>query len=438
MAHFFMTFFKFRLVTALTSVLALLNASIAPAFAQDAEPSAVLTRPQIERLVAPIALYPDAVLTHVLMAATYPFEVVQAARWSDANPDVTGPAVEDAMQDQSWDESVKALAAFPQILKMMNEKLDWTQALGEAFLAQQEDVFAAVQDLRQRADAAGNLKTSKEMRVSRIVDDRGLNVTTIEPAGDDEIYVPVYDPYVAYGAWPYPDDPPYFWYPHNWHRDRLFWYGGVVVVGVALWAAWDWRRRSITVNPQRFNAFNRTKIAQPNWAFNAHHRKGVPFKAPALTQKFGPIAKPTPRQRAILRQTPLTGNPALKGPAGKNVPTAIRGTKNRPVTTNPTNITKASGTHSAAPIKRLPGSISAPDHKATVHTAPVHKAPVHTAPAHKPPVHITQPQNRNQVQTHQRAPQVRSNPAPHAPSVVKKYVPPPPPAKKPVPPPPNH
>ena len=159
MIAFFDRHVRVRLLTALAAVLALLNTSMLPAFAQQPEQAQpAFDRKEIEQLVAPIALYPDALLTHVLMGATYPFEIVQAARWREENSDIKGEELERAMQEQSWDESVKALAAFPQVLRMMNEKLDWTQRLGEAFLAQQEDVFAAVQDLRQRAEAAGNLK----------------------------------------------------------------------------------------------------------------------------------------------------------------------------------------------------------------------------------------------------------------------------------------
>src|SRR5215471_2644204 len=132
--------------------------------AEDAA-SAPRSAAQLEQLVAPIALYPDALLSQVLMASTYPLEVVQAARWAQANSGVTGKALEDAMQSQSWDPSVKALTAVPQTLQMMNDKLDWTHDLGDAFLAQQADVLQAVQRLRQRADDAGNLKTTEQQKV---------------------------------------------------------------------------------------------------------------------------------------------------------------------------------------------------------------------------------------------------------------------------------
>src|SRR5437870_3482622 len=125
------------------------------------------TTAQLEQLVAPIALYPDSVLSQILMASTYPLAVVEAARWVQSNTGVTGQALEDAMQKQQWDPSVKALTAIPQTLQMMNDKLDWTQQLGDAFLAQQADVLDAVQRLRERADNNGNLKTTDQQKVTK-------------------------------------------------------------------------------------------------------------------------------------------------------------------------------------------------------------------------------------------------------------------------------
>ena len=342
MMEFFGRHLRIRLWSVVSAVVAMLNAALMPAFAQSPEPavsSPAFTRATLERLVAPIALYPDSLLTHVLMASTYPYEIVQAARWREANPDDKGKALEDAMADQPWDESVKAVVALPDVLRMMNEKLDWTQQLGEAFLAQEDDVFAAVQALRTRAETAGNLKSSKELRVTRATRDDGSAYTEIEPVEPETVYVPVYDPQVVYGAWPYPDEPPYYWYPRDWRRDRVIWFGAAVLVGVALWAAWDWRRRSIRVNPVRFNAFNRTKIANPVWAFKPQHRKGVPFKAQSLTKKFGPIAAPTALQRTQLKQHfkatgpitktgPITGHTTKgKGNVLKTTPNVVTGNK---------------------------------------------------------------------------------------------------------------
>jgi hypothetical protein len=158
---------------------------------------AAFSKEELEQLVAPIALYPDPLIAQILMASTYPLEVVSAARWSKANPKVTGTALEDAMQSQTWDPSVKSLTAFPQVLEAMNAKLDMTQKLGDAFLAQQKDVMAAIQTLRLRADASGNLKNTKEQVITK-EQQNNTTVVKIEPANPEIVYVPTYNPAVAY------------------------------------------------------------------------------------------------------------------------------------------------------------------------------------------------------------------------------------------------
>jgi len=157
----------------------------------------------LEQILAPIALYPDSLLAQILMASTYPLEVVQADRWAKQNKDLKGDALTAALEKQPWDPSVKSLVNFPQVLAMMSEKLDWTQKLGDAFLAQQKDVMDTVQGLRKKAVDAGNLKTTKEQQV--IVEKETI---IIEPASTQVVYVPTYNPTVVYGAWPYPAYPP--------------------------------------------------------------------------------------------------------------------------------------------------------------------------------------------------------------------------------------
>ena len=177
------------------------------AVAQESGKSAQFKTEEIEALVAPIALYPEALVAQVLMASTYTLEVVEAARWSKANPNLKDKALQDALEKQKWDPSVKSLAAFPTTLAMMNEKLDWTQKLGDAFLGQQKEVMAAVQRLRTKAQAAGNLKSSKEQTVTT-EQQGGTTVIKIEPADPQVVYVPTYNPTVVYGPWPYPAYPP--------------------------------------------------------------------------------------------------------------------------------------------------------------------------------------------------------------------------------------
>ena len=158
---------KFRAIAAGAALVALWSAA-SPASAQDQQQPQILSGQQLQQLVAPVALYPDPLLAQILTASTYPLEVVMAARWSKDNPDLKGKDLEDAMQQQPWDPSVKGLTAVPQVLAMMNDKLDWTQQLGEAFLAQPDDITKAVQALRAKAESTGNLKTTKEQRVRRV------------------------------------------------------------------------------------------------------------------------------------------------------------------------------------------------------------------------------------------------------------------------------
>jgi hypothetical protein len=219
----------------------------APATAQGSAPAALFRAEELDQLVAPIALYPDSLLAQVLMASTYPLEIVSAARWIKANPKLKAKALDDALQTQTWDPSVKSLAVFPEVLTMMNEKLDWTQKLGGAFLAQQTDVMQAIQRLRSKAQAQGNLKTTQEQKViieqppvgptaqeqGVVVEQPAVSQTTIirvEPANPQVVYVPIYNPTVVYGAWPYPAYPPYAYYPP-----------GYVAATSLFRSGWAWR-----------------------------------------------------------------------------------------------------------------------------------------------------------------------------------------------------
>ena len=197
----------FRVVAIAMTALLVADPLLEAVLAQEAQSEQSQSKEKLEQLVAPIALYPDPLLSQVLMASTYPLEVVQAAPWAKANPNVKGNALEDTMQKQPWDASVKSLTAFPSVLEMMNDKLDWTQQLGDAFLAQQQDVMAAVQTLRERADKAGNLKTTKQQKVSK-GSSGGQSYIEIEPQDPSVVYVPAYDPNEVYGTWPYPSIPP--------------------------------------------------------------------------------------------------------------------------------------------------------------------------------------------------------------------------------------
>jgi uncharacterized membrane protein YgcG len=259
-------------------------ASAAPSTAHGATSPTAFKQEELEQLVAPIALYPDALLAQVLMASTYPMEVVFAARWSRANPKLTGQALEEAMQKQTWDASVKSLTGVPQVLQMMEEKIEWTQKLGDAFLEDQAQVMQAVQRLRAKASAAGNLKSGKEQTVTT-AQQGAQTVIVIEPANPEIVYVPTYDPAYVYGPWPYPAYPPYYWYPPG----SYYPYGGFlagIVIGGWLWGGCNWGGGGVYVDHHRYNSFNRSNIADGNWRHNVDHRKGVAYRDPATAARF--------------------------------------------------------------------------------------------------------------------------------------------------------
>lgn len=254
--------------------------------AQDNAP-APFKKEEIEQLVAPIALYPDPLVAQILMASTYPLEVVSAARWSKANPKVKDKALEEAMQKETWDPSVKSLTAFPSVIAMLNDKLDMTQKLGDAFLGQQKEVMVAIQSLRAKADKAGNLKSSKEQKVTT-TQEGGQTVIKIEPADPQVVYVPTYNPTVVYGPWPYAAYPPYYYYPPGYAAgSALFAFTVGVAVGNAMWGNCNWGGNNVYINHNTYNNFNKTNINSGNWNHNAEHRKGVQYRDQASQQKFG-------------------------------------------------------------------------------------------------------------------------------------------------------
>jgi Protein of unknown function (DUF3300) len=248
---------------------------------------------EIAQLVAPIALYPDPLLTQVLMASTYPLEVVEAARWSRDNPSVTGQALGTAMQTQSWDPSVKALTTVPQTLEMMSDKIDWTQQLGDAFLAQQQDVLDAVQKLRAEAQAAGNLKSTPQQVVtteqapSGVVASGGQPPIVIEPVNPNVYFVPVYNPAVVYGGWDFPNYRPFYWSPPGFVASNIVSFGAGVAVGAAIWGGCDWWNHNLIINVNRYNVFNHTNITNNVWVHNPAHRGNVPYRNVAVAERFG-------------------------------------------------------------------------------------------------------------------------------------------------------
>jgi hypothetical protein len=204
------------------------------------------TERQLDALLAPIALYPDQLLSQILMAATYPLEVIEAARWS-ANPEhsgLTGEALANALESEDWDPSVKALVAFPQTLKMLDADPRWLGKVGDAFLDQETAVMDSVQRLRREARDADRLATDTRQRVT-VADDQIM----IEPANPEMVYVPFYDPAVAYGVWPYPDYPPaYIPRPAGFAYTPGVFYTFTSISPFWNTSRWDWRQRRIHVN----------------------------------------------------------------------------------------------------------------------------------------------------------------------------------------------
>jgi hypothetical protein len=300
----------------------------APSGGQAGQSEEALLRPEeLDQLLAPIALYPDDLVAQVLTASTYPVEVVQAARFAKENANLKGEQLMDAAKDKDWDPSVKAMLQFPDVLAMMDEKLDWTTKLGNAFLAQERDVMDAVQRLRARANEAGNLKTTQEQKV--IVEQQTQTII-IQPANPQIVYVPTYNPVVVYGTWPYPAYPPYRVYPPGYVAGvSLFSFGVGVAVGAAWggWGGWgcNWRGGDVNINVNRYNSFTRnnyvnasryqvsSNVRSQAWHHNPEHRRGAQYRNTATAQRYG-------ANRPGTRET-RSGYRGYEGGAGARAPT---------------------------------------------------------------------------------------------------------------------
>ena len=261
---------------------------------------AAYTQAELDQMLAPIALYPDPLLSQILMASTYPIEVVEAARWSRANPGVQGDAAVRMVQDRDWDPSVKSLVAFPHVLARMDENIEWTRRLGEAFIVQEPVVMETVQALRRRAQASGQLASDDRLRV---VEEAQL--VAIEPANPQYFYVPYYDPWIAYGPWWWPAYPPVVWAPWpgyaRFYRPGLsvgFWWGAPVGISVGFFfGGVDWYQRHVRVVHVnnyyiRPAVATRTVILRPGrWQHDPWHRRGAEYRDPVARQQF---AAPAP------------------------------------------------------------------------------------------------------------------------------------------------
>lgn len=262
-----------------------------PAYAETEVPA--YTQAELDQMLAPIALYPDSLLSQILMAATYPLEVVQAARWSRDNPGLDGESAVAAAESEDWDPSVKALVAFPHVLGRMDENLRWTQDLGEAFLYQEAAVMATVQDLRERAYAAGHLDSIDYVRVYREPE-----VILIEPAHSHVVFVPYYDPLLVYGNWWWPAYPPVHWAPprhHFAHTGFFYWGSGTHISTRFFFSSFDWHRRHAVVldfhkhKPKPYYRPGKhyaKRDGYQRWRHEPGHRRGVAYRNHKLQHQY--------------------------------------------------------------------------------------------------------------------------------------------------------
>lgn len=275
-----------------THVLALLLLSLlALTPASQAAKDVDFSERELDQMLAPIALYPDTLLSQVLIASTYPLEVVQADRWVRSNKDLK---TEDALkfaQGKDWDPSVKSLVAFPDLLQRMSDDTDWTQRLGDAFLSDEEAVMDSVQRLRHKAKASGNLSNAQYIRVEEDDDE-----IMIEPAQERVVYVPVYDTRVIYGSWWYPDYPPVYWhYPATYVYSSGFYWGPSIYIGSSyFYSSCRWRdRRVVVIDRDRYSGsrfYTGRSIVYhegaQQWHHNPVHRHGVAYYNDDLRRSY--------------------------------------------------------------------------------------------------------------------------------------------------------
>ncbi|MGD1082918.1 MAG: DUF3300 domain-containing protein, partial [Candidatus Sulfotelmatobacter sp.] len=296
-----------RELTTIVCVLALVpgNTVAAAPTQQSAAPAeqsaAKLPPDQLDSLVAPIALYPDPLLTQTLVASTYPLEVIQLKQWLDQHKDLKDKALANAVQKQDWDASIQAMAGLPDVVKLLADNIKWTTDLGNAFLAQQNDVMDAVQRMRKKAKDAGNLKSSEQQKVeTKVVESK--QVIVVEQASPEVVYVPSYNPTVVYGS-------PVYAYPPIAYPPPGYYAAGMAIsfgVGVAMGAMWGggwgygcgWGgNNNVYVNHnnnfvnnsnrQNINNANRGNRGNSNWQHNPQHRGGAPYSDRSVANKYG-------------------------------------------------------------------------------------------------------------------------------------------------------
>ena len=339
------------------------------------------SQPELDQMLAPIALYPDALLSQILMASTYPTEVVEASYWLKANPELKGEDAVKATENQPWDISVKSLLPFPNVLSTMETKIDWTTNLGNAFLGQEQQVMDTIQALRRKAMAAGYLKSDNRVRV---VEESGLiAINLVQPTA---VYVPYYNPTVVYGTWWAPNYQPVYWDPwpgyavtpgYAWAWAPV---ATVVTVGV-LYAAFNWRHRHIYHHRHvhywhRHHHYDhyRYRGDRHRWSHDYRHRREVPYRHVNVDRRFGDRARtyntrvgPRPTTRDIRdgyykptrttrdvrgtgRSNPYSG--FKSSGTGRTGPGTISGTGRTGIMADPKGFTKGTKTGPSGPTTK--------------------------------------------------------------------------------------
>ena len=280
-------------------------------------PNQALTPDQLDDLVAPVALYPDPLVSQILVASTYPLELVQASQWLQRTPGLTGAALTQAAEQQNWDPSIQALVIFPDLVKRLNQDITWTTNLGNAFLNQQADVMDAVQRMRSRAQQAGKLSSTPQQTVTTTTDN-GQPEIAIQPANPQMIYLPQYDPAYIWGP------PLYYPYASWYYPGSYFGFGMGIPMGLYFgggrggWGGWGWGfgwgGHSLMINNSfihRYN-FNSRGIGSLNgtsaWSHDASHRQGVPYSNAAVSSRYGSNVRQNLQSRASASQAQSRGN----------------------------------------------------------------------------------------------------------------------------------
>jgi hypothetical protein len=271
------------------------TAAARPAPQAGADESVKLKKEQLEALVAPIALYPDPLLAQCLVASTYPLDVIAAQQWLGQNSSLKGDALVKAAEQQKWDPSVQGLVVIPDALKRLSEDIKWTTDLGDAFLAQENDVMDAVQSLRAKAKDGGKLQTTEQQKVETTTED-SKTVIEIQPASTQVVYVPTYSPSVIWGPMYYPYPPLY--YP-PYYGGAWLGFGVGIAIGIGISGGWGWgcgwhgggNTININNNNNFVNHYNKSnninRSGNSNWQHNAQQRGGAPYKDRATANKYG-------------------------------------------------------------------------------------------------------------------------------------------------------